>query len=354
MAAVRGTDHKDNPIRLQSTRSGSQRRLCRARMAALAIVAALLAGCEGPQSALVGAGTGAAAILQLFWWMLGGAVVIWLLVIGLAVYATRVRRDAHSPRLANALIVGGGVVLPVLVLAVLLIYGLTMMPKLRAPAGADGPRITVSGERWWWRVRYQTPDGTAFALANEIRLPLGRRVALQLSSPDVIHAFWVPSLGGKVDMIPGRTTELVLEPTRTGRFRGACAEYCGTAHALMNFDVVVLEPDAFDAWLRTQAADAAQPADTIAMQGQRAFLAQGCGACHTVRGTEADGVLGPDLTHVGSRLRLGAGALGNEPEDFVRWIARPGEVKPGVRMPSFHLLPRQELRAIAAYLDGLQ
>lgn len=303
---------------------------------------------------MVGAGTGSAAIAQLFWWMLSGATLIWLLVIGLAVYATRVRPGPHSHRMAVALIVGGGVLLPTVVLAALLIYGLTMIPQLRAPAAADSVRIAVSGERWWWRVRYRLPDGGEFETANEIRLPLGQRTALTLSSPDVIHALWVPSLGGKVDMIPGRTTELVLEPTRTGTFRGACAEYCGTSHAFMNFDVVVMQPEAFAQWMVQQARAASVSPGPEAARGSRLFLAHGCGACHTIRGSEADGVLGPDLTHVGSRQRLGAGVLGNEPEDFIRWIGRTGEVKPGVLMPSFHLLPEDELRAMATYLDGLQ
>lgn len=323
------------------------------RLAAAVGAVLALGACDGPQSALVQAGAGAAAIAELFWWMLAGAALIWALVVGLAVYATRVRRRPHNPRLASWLIVGGGVVFPTVVLAALLTYGLLLIPELRAPAAADGVRIAVSGERWWWRVRYDTPEGETVELANELRLPVGQRVALQLSSPDVIHAFWVPSLGGKVDMIPGRTTELVLEPTRTGRFRGACAEYCGTAHALMNFVVVVMEPDDFAAWLARQGEDAAPAATPAAARGQELFLANGCGACHAVRGTLADGVLGPDLTHVGSRLSLGADVLGNEPDDFVRWIGHTGAVKPGVRMPSFHLLAKDELRALAAYLDGL-
>ncbi len=314
----------------------------------------LLAGCDGPQSALVGAGRGAEAIAELFWWMLGGAVVVWLVVIGLAVYATRVRQHPHSPRLAAGLIVGGGAVVPTAVLGGLLVYGLQLIPQLRAPAPEGGLRIDVSGERWWWRVRYRTAEGASFELANELRLPVGRRVGLRLRSPDVIHSFWVPSLAGKVDMIPGRTTELALEPTRTGAFRGACAEFCGTAHALMNFQVVVMEADAFDVWLQHQNQDAAPAAGPIATRGHDLFLANGCGACHTVRGTQADGVIGPDLTHVGSRMTLGAGVLGNTRTDFVRWIGRTGEVKPGVRMPSFHLLAQNELQALATYLDGLQ
>jgi cytochrome c oxidase subunit 2 len=191
-------------------------------------------------------------------------------------------------------------------------------------------------------------------LANEIRLPVGERVAFHLESPDVIHSFWIPALSGKMDMIPGRQTRLALEPTRTGVFRGACAEYCGTSHALMSFDVVVLEPADFARWLEQQRAPAQPPVQPLAVHGQELFLANGCGACHTVRGTPADGVVGPDLTHVGSRLSLGAATLSNDPEAFQRWVANTDHVKPGVHMPAFGMLPPEDLRALAAYLDALQ
>jgi cytochrome c oxidase subunit 2 len=157
-----------------------------------------------------------------------------------------------------------------------------------------------------------------------------------------------------MDMIPGRTNRLTLEPTRTGAFRGVCAEYCGTSHALMSFDVVVLEKDDFAAWLKRQHDRAQPPTQALARRGQELFIANGCGACHAVRGTPADGVVGPDLTHVGSRLSLGAGILPNDPEAFLKWMAHTQNVKPGVHMPHFGMLPPEDLRALAAYLDGLE
>jgi cytochrome c oxidase subunit II len=155
-------------------------------------------------------------------------------------------------------------------------------------------------------------------------------------------------------MIPGRRNRLALEPTRTGVFRGACAEYCGTSHALMSFYVVVQEKADFAAWLEQQQAPAQPPVQALAKRGHELFLANGCGACHTVRGTPADGVVGPDLTHVGSRVSLGAGILPNEPDAFSRWIARTEEVKPGVHMPAFGMLPAEDLQALAVFLEGLQ
>jgi cytochrome c oxidase subunit 2 len=323
-----------------------------ARAGPTLLLVLVLTDCAGQQSALAPAGEGAERLANLFWAMFAGAVVIWALVVGTAVHASRVRPGRHSERIAGALVLGGGVAFSTVVLTGLLIYGLVLMPDLRAPG--DGLKIAVSGEQWWWRVRYLPPGGEPVESANEVRLPVGQRVELELTSPDVIHSFWIPPLGGKVDMIPGRVTRLVLEPTRTGEFRGACAEFCGTSHALMAFSVVVLEEAAFEDWLAHEAAAAAAQGSPAATLGQELFLQVGCGGCHTVRGTEADGVIGPDLTHVASRATLGAGTLPNTFDALVRWIAHTEAVKPGVRMPSFGALPDEHVAAIAAYLEGLE
>jgi cytochrome c oxidase subunit II len=317
-------------------------------------VALLVVGCTGPQSALDPAGREAARLADLFWLMTAGAVAVWLAVIGLAFYAARARTEPLSPRRARLFVVWGGAVVPTIVLTALLIYGLMPIPALVAPAPEGSLKIAVSGEQWWWRVRYEPVGGAPVVLANEIRLPVGEPVEFRLDSPDVIHSFWIPSLAGKVDMIPGRVTRLALLPTRTGVYRGVCAEYCGASHALMNFDVVVAEKAEFDRWLEAQGRPAAPPAEPLAVRGQELFLAQGCGACHAVRGTQAAGVIGPDLTHVGSRLGLAADALPNEPDAFRRWIAHTDAVKPGALMPAFGMLPEDDLRALSAYLEGLK
>ena len=314
----------------------------------------VLGGCGGVQSALDPAGREAHDVAVLFWAMLAGSAVIWLGVVGAAVYATRIRPGPHEQRVGRALILGGGVALPLVVLTGLLVPGLAMIPALRAPA-VDPLRIEVSGEQWWWRVAYLRPGMEPVESANEVRLPRGRRVELVLVSPDVIHSFWIPSLAGKIDMIPGRVNRMVLEPTRTGLFRGQCAEFCGTSHALMAFAVVVMEPDAFDAWLAHAAAPAAPPPpDGPVAAGAQLFADLGCGGCHAIRGTGARGVIGPDLTHVGGRETLGAGILPNDHGAFVRWIAATHEVKPDVRMPAFGMLPPSELDALAAYLESLE
>jgi cytochrome c oxidase subunit II len=317
------------------------------------ICALALTACSGPQSALDPAGEGAERIADLFWIMASGAALIWLLVIGAVIYATRVAPGPHSARVGDALLLWGGLVVPTVVLGGLLTFGLALMVDLRAPG--DGLKIAVSGEQWWWRVDYHTPGREApVSSANEVRLPRGQRVELELSSPDVIHAFWIPSIAGKVDMIPGRTTRLVVEPTRTGAFRGACAEFCGESHALMAFSVEVMEPAAFEQWLGQQATGAKAPATPEAARGQELFGQVGCGACHAVRGTAAEGSIGPDLTHLAGRATLAAGILPNDRDALVRWITQTETIKPGSRMPSFEALPGEHVEAIAAYLEGLE
>ncbi|GAA5505827.1 hypothetical protein Rcae01_01275 [Novipirellula caenicola] len=285
--------------------------------------------------------------------MSGGAVAIWLIVIGLAVYAIY-QPGPHHPRTTKLLVIGGGAVFPTVVLTGLLCYSLPMLPDLQRPAPTGSLQIHVSGVLWWWRIEYIGEDGQTFATANEIRLPVDQPVEFKLHSEDVIHSFWIPSLGGKVDMIPGRQTRLQLHPTRVGTYRGACAEFCGTAHAQMNFDVVVMPVDEFNDWLIAQRKDAKPPQESVAIEGQRQFLKHGCSACHTIRGTDAQGKVGPDLTHVGSRVSLGAGILKNGPENLARWITQTHKVKPGVEMPEFDSLSDDDLKSMVAYLEQLK
>ncbi len=313
----------------------------------------LTTSCSSAQSALHPAGRDAESIAALFFIMAAGALIIWLAVMGTALYAVIRADEQHPRRLANLFIVGGGVVLPIITLAALLIGGLSMLPGLLELGPDSQPAVRVTAEQWWWRVRYPLPNGGSVELANEVRLPVGRRVAIAVDSPDVVHSLWIPALAGKVDAIPGRTTHLGVEPTRAGVFRGVCAEYCGLSHALMLFFAVTMEPAAYEAWLAHQAEPAAPPQTALARQGQTLFLATGCGACHAIRGTAADGAVGPDLTHVGSRHSI-SGVLDNDVEGFVQWLTATDAIKPGVHMPAFDMLADADLVAIATYLESLQ
>lgn len=180
--------------------------------------------------------------------MAGGTVIVWLAVVALAAYARSAEGGPHREGQANTLILCGAIA-PAVVLAGLLMYGLSMIPELTARAPEGSLRIHVYGERWWWRIRYEPQDRPAFEIANEVRLPVGEPVEFLLHSYNVIHSFWIPSLGGKMDLIPGRVNRLTLYPTRVGTFRGACAEYCGIAHARMSFMAIVTSRDEFERWL---------------------------------------------------------------------------------------------------------
>jgi len=313
----------------------------------------LLPGRTGEQSALEPAGPVASELAELFWGMTLGATAIWMAVVGLALYATYFAKRPLSERGKRALVIGGGVVFPTVVLASLLVYGLSMLPRLLAKAPEGALRVEVTAHQWWWRVEYPGADGVV-ELANEIHLPLGTPVEFELESRDVIHSFWIPTLGGKVDMIPGRKTRLVLEPTKAGVYRGVCAEYCGASHALMSLFVVVEPREQFEQWLREQAQPASTPTRPAALDGRARFAENGCGACHAVRGTAADGRIGPDLTHVGSRRSIGAGVLAAEHAAFRSFLQQTAELKPGVHMPEFGMLRPEALTALAAYLDDLK
>jgi cytochrome c oxidase subunit 2 len=298
------------------------------------------------QSALDPHGPEAAAIARLLWILVAGAALVLALVIILAVLAVRSPR----PWLARpGAIVAGGIVLPAVVLTALLAYASVAVPRpfSTEPAAA---RIRVIGHQWWWEVRYLDERGAHdFAAANEIRIPAGRPVDIELESADVLHSFWVPALAGKLDLIPGRTNRLRIAADRAGIYRGQCAEYCGGPHALMGLHVVAEDPARFEAWRMAQRAGAAQ-----APARGRTLFESHCSGCHTVRGTPAAGTLGPDLTHVGSRIALAAAALPNDDAGRARWIAAGQHVKPGNLMPQYAELPADDLAALAAYLAALR
>lgn len=222
---------------------------------ALCILAGLLSGCGGIQSSLATGGAEAESIAKLFWIMTSAGAIIWLGMMALAIYAAQTKGGEERRPFARRLVVLGGVI-PAVVLFALLLFGLRMLPSLIAHAPAGAMKVTVSGELWWWRVRYEAPGTEPFEVANEIWLPEGEPVEFLLKSNNVIHSFWVPSLAGKMDLIPGRVNHLTMHPKKSGVYRGACAEYCGRAHAQMNFYVVVKPKAEFERWLKAQSGPA--------------------------------------------------------------------------------------------------
>ncbi|MCA1490329.1 cytochrome c oxidase subunit II [Ensifer sp. NBAIM29] len=322
-------------------------------LAPLALLA--LQGCAGVQSAFEPTGTEAERINVLSWLLIlfSTAVLVGVCAI---MAAALFGGDALRARLSGErLVVGGGIIFPILSLSLLLSYGFYLMgPGSPAAHTEGGLRVEVEGKRWWWRVTYVDENGRRIESANEIRLPVGRPVEIALTSADVIHSFWVPKLAGKLDMIPGRTNRMTLNVTEAGISRGQCAEYCGGPHALMAFFVIAMPKHEFAAWLDHEAADAQPPSGAEAVTGQALFQSSGCVACHRVRGTIALGTIGPDLTHVGSRHSLAAATLENHPAAFARWIRDSQHVKPENLMPSFEIFTASELNQLALYLDQLR
>jgi cytochrome c oxidase subunit 2 len=306
----------------------------------------------GPQSAANPQGVQATAIADIGAWLFIGGGVLFVGILCVAAVAafgpSRWRERMTSP----GFVVYGGVVLPLLVLTPLLVYSLSRM----AAIGSEGPaavRIEVEGRQWWWHVRYLRDDGsTDFVTANEIRIPAGQPVDLELRAGDVIHSFWVPALAGKLDMIPGSTNRLRIQAEAPGSWRGQCAEFCGGPHAWMAFRVVAEATGDYERWLAQQRTPARAPGSKAAAHGQSLFL-QACAACHAVRGTPARGTLGPDLTHVGSRMEIAAGTLPNNRGTLAAWIASSQHVKPENLMPSFEQYAGPDLRALVEYLSVL-
>ena len=305
-------------------------------------------------SALSGDGSESTQIGGLWWLMFGLSAAVYVVVAGFILVAVvRGRGEGPEPpdaRKDERFIWIGGLLMPVLILAVLAVVTVTTTRDLR-PDDPDAVRIEVIGKRWWWDVRYPDDD---VASANEVHVPVDRPVDLVLTSTDVIHSFWVPELAGKVDMVPGQVNHLRFTPTKAGVYRGVCAEFCDLGHANMAF-VVVAEPAAdFDRWLARGASGVGtRPQAELAARGEVVFLRESCGGCHLVKGTGAQGKRGPDLSDFGSRRTIAAATVPNTPENLAEFIRDPRSVKPGVLMPPTPQISDEELQALVAYLGGL-
>ena len=302
-------------------------------------------------------GPEARRVASLSWLMFAVAAVVFTVVTVLLLLTAVRSRRAHQPeysperdqRALNGVIVGG-IVIPAVVLLVIMGLSIAVEQMSAAPADAE-VTVEIIGHQWWWEVHY--PDYN-LSTANEIHIPAGRPVLIKLTSADVIHSFWAPQLHSKLDLIPGQTNSFVLQADKAGTYRGQCAEFCGLQHAHMVFLVVADETGDFNTWLEQQRQPAPEPEEgTLIQEGQQAFLGSACVYCHTIKGTNASGTLGPDLTHVASRQTIGAGILPNGHGYLAGWIMNSQTVKPGNEMPPMDLDSAQ-LQAILAYLDTLK
>jgi cytochrome c oxidase subunit 2 len=321
----------------------------------------LVAGCSGAQSALDVRGPAAQQIADLWWLLFTMAAVVYLIVMGLLFYALFRRRRGEHARVGEGSEAGAtrsvtiGTVLTTIVVTGIFILTLRVLGAIELHTAPRDLTVVVTGRQWWWELEYQGLGATpAVVTANEIHIPVGRRVRLELTSADVIHSLWVPNLHGKTDLNPGDTLVTWLHADRPGVSRGQCAEYCGVQHALMSLVVVAQPEEDFRRWLEGESQPAAAPATPLAQQGRALFASAQCAYCHTVRGAyTAARSLGPDLTHIASRRMLAAASLENTRQNMARWITGAQRIKPGSRMPDIQL-SAQELEALLAYLDGLR
>jgi cytochrome c oxidase subunit 2 len=330
----------------------------RGALAVSATAAWALEGCGGDQSPLSPDSEAGRQIATLWWWMLVIATIVFLGAVLLLVMAwfRRGRRGlplfGENERLSTGLVVVFGMAIPIVVnVAVFIFANLVVIHQTEAPAKAStAMTVTVIGHQWFWEVRY--PGSTAVT-ANEIHIPVDTRVNLVARSDDVIHSFWVPELNRKIDMIPGQANRLLLDADDPGVYRGQCAEFCGLQHAHMVMKVFVDPPAEFRDWLRREALPAPRAASPDARVGEQVFMSNGCADCHTIRGTKADGDVGPDLTHVGARTTIAGAILENTPQNMRAWIADPQHFKPGAKMPGLKLTDAQ-VDELADYLLGLR
>ena len=334
-----------------------------------------------PMSYLHTYSPGADPVTRLGWGLGIVSIAVVVIISGLLLAAILRRREPATAENSDPLHVGRegrgmrwiyiGVGLSTVVLFGLAVWTLMTIAAVARPPATAAFTVRVTGYQWWWRVRYEDQDPSrTFSTANEVHIPVGKPVRLELESGDVIHSFWIPQLGGKTDTIPGQTNVSWIQADRPGVYRGQCGEYCGMQHAHMAMLVVADPPDVFASWWNGQLQPAATPGTTAdalpaaasaalptaapasLSSGQAVFVTY-CGACHAVRGTDAGGIYGPDLTHLMGRHMIAAGTLPNDAAHLADWIRHAQQIKPGTRMPDIALSDR-DLKAVTSFLQTLQ
>jgi cytochrome c oxidase subunit 2 len=326
----------------------------------------ILSGCRGAQSALDAGGIQSERLENLWWifFYICAAVYLIVMAVLLAAWYRTKKVDAEteaeialSPerekRLSNT--VKGAVAASLIALFALMITSFRTGSAINSLSQApDHLSIKIKGHQWWWEVEYQgaTPSENV-TTANEIHIPVGRPIRLELESNDVIHSFWLPNLHGKKDLVPNYPTVFYFQADKPGTYSGQCAEYCGYQHAKMRFIVVAEAEEEFNNWIKAQQQSSVQPTTDLQKRGQEIFLTSVCTQCHTIQGTIAGGKVGPNLTHVTSRQYIAAGSLQNTREHLENWVTDPQKIKPGIRMP-MNNYSKEDLQALIEYLESLK
>jgi len=280
-----------------------------------------------------------------------GAVVLLLVAGAITVFAVRYRGRADGPEpppiFGNSLLEGAWFVVPIVIVIVLFGLSVAVARDVETPSTDDSPDLIIIAHQWWWEVQYPK---AGVVTANEIHIPAGTRQLVQLESIDVIHDFWVPAVGRKIDAIPGHPNRLWISADEPGTYLGACAEFCGMQHAWMRLRVIAQPQDEFNAWLLQQG-QTIPTTTALATRGSQLFQERTCAACHAVDGRSSSPNVGPDLANLAARETLGAGVIENTPENLARWLKDPQTIKPGSLMPDLNLTD-DEIAALVAYLEG--
>ncbi|HEY0426700.1 MAG TPA: cytochrome c oxidase subunit II [Pyrinomonadaceae bacterium] len=344
-----------------------QKASSKSRLFLFSIFAGLIcAGCRGSQSALDAGGIQSERLENLWWIFFYICATVYLIVMAIlltALFRTK-KADAQTAaeiapnperekRISNSVKVA--VAVSLIALFALMITSFRTGRAINTLAQSpDALSIKIKGHQWWWEVEYEDPTpSNNVTTANEIHIPVGRPIKLELESNDVIHSFWLPNLHGKKDLVPNYPTTFYFQADKAGTYSGQCAEYCGYQHAKMRFIVVAEAPEDFDKWINAQRQSSAVPATDLQKRGQEIFLTSVCTQCHTIQGTIAGGKVGPNLTHIASQQYIAAGSLQNTREHLENWVTDPQKIKPGIRMP-MNNYSKEDLEALIEYLENLK
>lgn len=334
------------------------------------LIALLLAGCGDTNvqdvnhtpNMLIPQGPIALKESNLFWIILYISIAVFVIVVAALLYSiVRFRSRPGMPEPVqthgNTKIEIAWTIVPSIVLVGVLVATISTMFQIQQPTSKNTITVNAIGHQWWWEFDYPAQGNSQkFVTADEMWIPTNTIVHINLISNNVIHSFWVPELGGKTDVIPGHDNEMWIQADRSGWYRGECGEYCGTQHAHMDFLVHAVSSSAYQAWVTQQQQVAAQPTDALAQAGAKYFAASACIGCHSVSGvttTDASKLIGPDLTHFGSRQYIAGGVLENKPANLAAWLRNPQAVKDGVDMPNLGLT-NDQINELVAYLESLQ
>ena len=336
------------------------------QLALLASASFLFASCGGPQSVVDAAGIQAERLENLWWlffWVCAAVYVIVMAVLLIAFFRKRRAGSDAAPEVGSAdpsenraaYTVKGAVAITVVVLFILMFVSFRTGSAINTLSQSpDQLSIKITGNQWWWNVEYKDAiPSNDITTANELHLPVGRPVKVELQSNDVIHSIWLPNMHGKRDLIPNYPTVFYFRPDKIGTYWGQCAEFCGYQHAKMRFIVVVETPEEFDSWMKAQQQASVTPTDPTQQHGQQIFLTSSCTQCHTIQGTNAAGRVGPNLTHVASRQYIAAGSLQNTRDHLRSWITDPQAIKPGIKMPA-NTYSEEDLDALVSYIESLK